>query len=95
MEDLIDRTNGGWNEEVVRDWFLPSDMEHILSIPVCNSWPNNKLMWYYNANGEFSVKSAYYGARRLKKVIDASYSSNGGREPWKFILNVRAHKDFR
>ncbi|KAJ8452986.1 hypothetical protein Cgig2_014749 [Carnegiea gigantea] len=45
---------------VRRQIFLPCDTELILDIPLCMSWPMDKLIWHYNARGLFTVRSAYH-----------------------------------
>jgi len=34
--------------------------ELILSIPLCDSWPADNLIWHYHSRGLFSVRTAYY-----------------------------------
>ena len=63
VAELIDKVNGVWNEPVVRSWFLPCDAEIIFSLPLCQSWPEDQLIWHFFADGKFSIKSAYHVAR--------------------------------
>ncbi|KAJ8433802.1 LOW QUALITY PROTEIN: hypothetical protein Cgig2_025965 [Carnegiea gigantea] len=58
VAQLIDKENGGWREEMVREWFLTCDVDYILQIPHC----------------EFTVKSAYHVVRSLKSLERPSRS---------------------
>jgi len=59
VSDLIDYEQGGWKEGLIRELFLQGDAETILDIPLCSSWPRDKLIWHYTSNGRFTVQSAY------------------------------------
>ena len=60
VSDLIDTNLGGWNDDLVKRSFLPCNVEAILNIPLCLSWPADKLVWHYTTSGVFSVRSAYH-----------------------------------
>ena len=60
FSDLIDTNLRGWNDDLVKRSFLPCDVEVILDIPLCLSWPADKLIWHYTTNGIFFVCSAYH-----------------------------------
>ncbi|KAJ8423108.1 hypothetical protein Cgig2_004476 [Carnegiea gigantea] len=60
VSDPIDTTLGSWYEDVVSGNFLLCDVEVILSIPLNQSWPRDKLVWQYTMNGSFTVKLAYH-----------------------------------
>ncbi|KAJ8447096.1 hypothetical protein Cgig2_022825 [Carnegiea gigantea] len=48
--NLIEGEAGSWRVEHVRELFLPYDADIILAIPLCNSWPDDKLIRHYTAN---------------------------------------------
>ena len=73
---FIDKEAGCWREDRVRQSFLAIDAELILRIPLCTSWPADKLIWHFTSNGTFSVNSAYHLLRSLKRGGKPS-SSNG------------------
>ena len=60
VSDLIDRQSATWGTDLVRQVFLHVDAEPILSIPLCDSWPADKLIWHYHSQGLFSVRTAYH-----------------------------------
>jgi len=53
--DLIDCQSATWRIDFVREVFLDCDAELILSIPLYDSWPADKLIWHYHSQGFFSV----------------------------------------
>ena len=58
--DLIDRDRGGWNYTMGHSLFLPMDVETILNIPLCTSWPQDKLIWNCFSTGGLSGKMTYH-----------------------------------
>jgi len=60
VSELIDYEHARWRESLIRDVFIPYDAELILNLPLCDQWPQDKLIWHYMTNGVFSVKSAYH-----------------------------------
>ncbi|KAJ8423722.1 hypothetical protein Cgig2_010287 [Carnegiea gigantea] len=44
--NLIDYTAACWRESLVRQIFLDCNSELILKIPLCSSWPPDKLTWH-------------------------------------------------
>ena len=74
--------------------FLAFEVETVLSIPINYHLPNDQLIWVGNKKGIFSVKSAYYVARKVLEVSEQRESSLGDlRAPlWKKMwhLNIPA-----
>ncbi|KAJ8436631.1 hypothetical protein Cgig2_029877 [Carnegiea gigantea] len=56
---------------LIKSIFLPCDVEVILSIPLCTTWPRDKLIWHYNKQVLFAVRSAYH-------MIICDRSNDGG-----------------
>jgi len=71
VRDLIDYASSTWREDLIRDTFISYDAELILSLPLCDQWPHDKLIWHYTATAVFSVKSAYH-------LIVREWDSGGG-----------------
>ncbi|KAJ8444253.1 hypothetical protein Cgig2_024579 [Carnegiea gigantea] len=90
IADLIDFDLRSSKEDVIRTSFLPCHAEEILNIPLCHSWPCDKFIWHFSADGEFTVRSAYHLARTIKGSSNASASSHTTPNPWKLLwaLNV-------
>ena len=70
VADLLDHINGRWRETLVRQIFLPCDAKIFLSIPLCDSWPSEKLIWHYNSHGVFTVQSAYHMLMSHARIND-------------------------
>ena len=56
---LIDWNVADWNLPVLNSLLLPFEVENIVNIPLVNLQGRDSLVWTDNANGFFSVKSAY------------------------------------
>lgn len=59
VESFLVRKSGGWDINAVRNNFLPYEAEVILGIPISPSLPEDKLIWAWSKNSDFSVRSAY------------------------------------
>ncbi|KAK9998773.1 hypothetical protein SO802_018376 [Lithocarpus litseifolius] len=57
--DLIDETRKEWKEDLIRQCFLPQDVEAILSIPLSAHGGRDRMIWAATKNGKFTVQSAY------------------------------------
>ena len=60
VSDLINARVGYWRESIIKKVFVPCDVDTILSIPLCTSWPRDKLIWHFESNEKFSVRLAYH-----------------------------------
>ncbi|KAJ8444225.1 LOW QUALITY PROTEIN: hypothetical protein Cgig2_028106 [Carnegiea gigantea] len=87
VSGLICKEAGTWCEEFVRR-VLPIDAKMVLQLPLCTSWPSDKLIWHFAANCLFSVRSAYHLARSLNLSSMASSSFHGTIDFWRLGLNV-------
>ncbi|KAK7859277.1 hypothetical protein CFP56_007775 [Quercus suber] len=56
---FVDEDRGEWDVGLVKQIFLAYDAETILSTPLSNRLPPDKVIWAANKNGRFSVRSAY------------------------------------
>ena len=69
VSSLIDKDTKRWKISMLRNLFLPFEVEIILRIPLSYNLPEDSIIWTRNRRGEFTVKSAYHVAL---KMIDAS-----------------------
>lgn len=65
VSDLI-TASGGWNESVLNELFDEEEKVAILNIPLVVSQAQDILVWHYNRNGRYSVKSGYWLAMKDK-----------------------------
>ena len=55
VDEINDSRSGDWNEELIRDFFWPIDVNSILSIPLVQNGLEDLVAWRYNENNLFSV----------------------------------------
>ena len=55
-----------WNENMIRQHFMPEDIERIMQIPLPRCPELDELLWAYDKQGIYSVKSGYQIAFHLK-----------------------------
>ncbi|KAK9203246.1 hypothetical protein WN943_013500 [Citrus x changshan-huyou] len=61
-----------WNEELIQQHFLRVDAEQITKIPLPRQPKPNQVVWHYDKKGEYSVKSGYQLALKMKTPDMAS-----------------------
>ena len=74
--DLIDVDSMEWKEHLIRQVFLPQDVDAILSIPLSTHGARDRLIWAESKNGKFSVRSAYRLAQEISTEGNSPESSN-------------------
>ncbi|XP_074271630.1 uncharacterized protein LOC141595562 [Silene latifolia] len=57
--ELLNVERDGWNEERIRELFLPFGHERILSIRISDSSPGDYWCWDAERDGIYTVRSAY------------------------------------
>ena len=87
VENLLDREIGGWDINLVKNSFLPYEMEAILSIPISHSLPDDALVWAWTQRGNFTVRSAYHVAYNW--LVESRGRIGGGEES-----NSRKRREF-
>lgn len=81
VADLVNPVNGTWNVQRIETTFWPVDSARILSIPLGAITSNDRLIWHYTKNGQFSVKSAYQLslAEKENKGMESGGASSGAQ----------------
>ena len=91
---LIDQDTKRWRRDRLERIFLPFEVETILNILISYHVQEDQLIWVGNKSGVFTVKSAYYVARKNMEGCDRGESSTGDTQAplWKKIwhLNIPA-----
>lgn len=89
VAELIDHTNSKWIEEKVRECFEEEDAEAILTIPLSERRPPDKLIWRVTKNGKFTVRSAYHLAisKFSKRGTDIPSTSTDNKI-WKTLRSI-------
>ena len=82
-----------WNEELVRQIFYPFDADEICKIRIPSSDVEDRIAWYYEKSGEFSVRSAYKLAAaslpQLAQNPSSSSSDPNDRSIWDLIWKAK------
>ena len=55
MSEFICQDSCCWKEEIIRQIFLPVDVEEILSIPISSKPLGDRLIWVETNNGGFTI----------------------------------------
>ncbi|CAJ2638124.1 unnamed protein product [Trifolium pratense] len=84
---LIDPDTKQWNRQLVVQTFYPDEAKQILSIPISQRLPADKIIWHYERDGEYSVRSAHHLLKQHNSRDVAASSgqqmNNLWREIWK------------
>ncbi|XP_045789429.1 uncharacterized protein LOC123884387 [Trifolium pratense] len=84
---LIDPDTKQWNRQLVVQTFYPDEAKQILSIPISQRLPADKIIWHYERDGEFFVRSAHHLLKQHNSRDVAASSgqqmNNLWREIWK------------
>ena len=86
VAELIDKENS-WKTEVIHGNFLKVDADEILSIPLPRREMEDSVIWHYDKQGRFSVKSGYQVALNMK-FPDLPSCSNSRGNTWSVIWKL-------
>ena len=87
VAELLD-DRGNWRMDVLKQYFLPVDVEEIIKIRASARLGEDVLAWAPERSGVFSVRSAYRLAldERLRpSSVAASRASDGRRAVWALL----------
>nr|POE67030.1 putative ribonuclease h protein [Quercus suber] len=59
VSELINRTSGWWNIQLIDRCFHPPDAAQIKSLPLCSTPQSDVLIWPLEKSGKYSVKTGY------------------------------------
>lgn len=94
VADVIDARTGKWDVPKLASLVIPEEMEAISSIPLPMMDRDNMLVWHFNTNGTYSVKSGYRVAHnqfisQLKEKPETSFKP---KEVWKVFMEDESPK---
>ncbi|KAM5582252.1 hypothetical protein ABKV19_002583, partial [Rosa sericea] len=93
VADLIDSDLHEWDFAVLQELFSPSEIEIIGRIPLSMSGPEDRLTWYYDKKGCYSVRSGYHVARNEVDRVSRASTSNGSfgvnSQLWRKLWHAR------
>lgn len=68
--------NHRWNEALIQQNFAVDDAEAIMRIPLPSEPKEDELLWHYDKKGNYSVKSGYQLALKIKFPDKPCYSNS-------------------
>lgn len=93
--ELIDPNTMKWRRDLVFSIFNRFEAQQIVNIPLSLRLPEDKLIWHWERDGEYSVRSAYHVIFE-EKIRDAAESSNArGKKIWKEIWRAEVPNRIR
>lgn len=90
VRDLMDEDGTRWDSSALAATFPPHIVNSIMAIPISSSNQSDCIRWMFSKDGQFTVKSAYWAAKRLKDVASSTPSSSSNNPaPWKWFWHLR------
>lgn len=85
VSSLIDAERRDWNVAMVKNTFLPHEVEFILGIPISSRLSKDSLTWAWTPNGRFTMRSAYQVVQKFTKKSNQQMERGGSRmvREWK------------
>ena len=84
--DLI-KANKQWDEIKLNHHFMEVDTAEILKIPLPVEQSEDEVLWHYDKRGDYSVKSGYQLALRMK-FPESSNSSENTTQYWSTLWSL-------
>ena len=87
VRDIIDGDRMEWRADLIRQTFMPQDVDAILNIPLSANRARDRLIWAGTKNGKFSVRSAYKMAQETEWGVKGAEPSDPTklREIWRYV----------
>lgn len=92
VSNLLNPQGTNWDVGLLNSLFWEEDVEYILQIPIAGNHNTDDRRWFFSRSGYYSVKSAYYITRDIKKSRQAALSSSGSvttTRNWSYIWKLR------
>lgn len=87
VSDLFDPNNKCWKSNVVTDLFSDLEASLIISLPISQRLPEDRVIWHFDKKGLFSIKSAYHVA--LNMIMARSHHASPSGESQTSVLWMR------
>ncbi|XP_060974139.1 uncharacterized protein LOC133039295 [Cannabis sativa] len=92
MDKLKDE-KGDWKQKIIEDCFHKDDIPLILGMAPCARNLQDDMVWHYNPDGMYTVKSGYDVAE--KNILNAGTSSETTMQWWKGIWKMEVPPKIR
>ena len=80
--------SGGWNKDLIHEYFLLDDTKMILSLLCVSSPTADSLIWHYDKLGSYSMKGRYHLGCELVSTPSSSGLSQA-ESWWKFLWSFK------
>ncbi|OMO91045.1 Endonuclease/exonuclease/phosphatase [Corchorus capsularis] len=91
VKDLINFERRCWKENVIRAFFNQTDIKTIKKIPIGSEQIDDRIIWHFTRDGNYSVKSGYkLLLSKTSSIDDNGQSSSGVQQAgyWRKIWNL-------
>lgn len=83
--------DGAWKEDIIKEAFIPSDAETILSMARRNTSREDEIIWGADPKGIFSVKSAYnLAVKKDSQFLASSPDDSARNKMWKSVWRLKS-----
>lgn len=90
VSNFLKENGQGWDRNLLSCVFWDCHIDAILRIPISRTSSLDVRRWFFSKSGYYTVKSAYYVARDLRKLRtnSATSSSNVQEKNWSFVWKL-------
>lgn len=78
VSDLIDLQGGVWKEDLVPRCFVEKECSLILGMPVSLAGCEDRVIWHYAKNGDYTVRTGYGVAVEMQENGEFGRRGTGG-----------------
>lgn len=78
VSQLIDSSSASWKEDLVREVFIPIDVDAILGIPLCTRRIEDFWAWVKDKRGIYLVRSCYRMLMHTKRTRENYLNNHQG-----------------
>ncbi|OMO66825.1 hypothetical protein COLO4_30332 [Corchorus olitorius] len=76
VAEIMDKEEGIWRLDTIRSELEPDTISNIEKLPICQSSAADRVVWPYNKNGSYSVKSGYLTIKNTNPLAFGGASSS-------------------
>lgn len=79
-----------WDTGTITSSFLKEDVELIMSLCLSYRRRDDRLVWFHNDKGEYTVKSGYYAAKqKLDADLPSCSNPQNSEKWWKYFWSLK------
>lgn len=89
---MIDFDLGRWNMEALKANFDASEVVHIANIRLSTRFPDDKLIWHFEKDVEYYIKTTYHLLGNLNNRSRHGLSTRLDLAVWKSLWKAHVHE---